>query len=127
MRALTALVVLVLAAGTESWKHKLCKHAYLNSPRDFYRDRSHRQPNIIYIMADDLGMYAKFFTQLIGKSCRKHTVCFVLKNMKPFFSATTGWNDVGFHNPKVKTPYIDELRSKGIELTQAYQQTVCSA
>ncbi|XP_067948377.1 arylsulfatase B-like [Watersipora subatra] len=92
MRALTALVVLVLAAGTESWKHKLCKHAYLNSPRDFYRDRSHRQPNIIYIMADDLG-----------------------------------WNDVGFHNPKVKTPYIDELRSKGIELTQAYQQTVCSA
>ncbi|XP_067949759.1 arylsulfatase B-like [Watersipora subatra] len=38
-----------------------------------------------------------------------------------------GWNDVGFHNPKVKTPNIDALRAKGIELTQSYVQPVCSA
>ncbi|XP_067948893.1 N-acetylgalactosamine-6-sulfatase-like [Watersipora subatra] len=38
-----------------------------------------------------------------------------------------GWNDVGFHNPKVKTPNIDELRLKGITLNQLYMQPVCSA
>ncbi|XP_067948875.1 arylsulfatase B-like [Watersipora subatra] len=38
-----------------------------------------------------------------------------------------GWNDVGFHNPKVRTPNIDALRAKGIELTQSYMSPVCSA
>ncbi|XP_067948889.1 arylsulfatase B-like [Watersipora subatra] len=38
-----------------------------------------------------------------------------------------GWNDVGFHNPKVKTPNIEALRLKGITLSQLYMQPVCSA
>ncbi|XP_067948603.1 arylsulfatase B-like [Watersipora subatra] len=64
----------------------------INSSCDSYRDRYRDRPNIIYIMADDLG-----------------------------------WNDVGFHNPKIKTPHIDALKAKGIELTQAYMEPVCSA
>ncbi|XP_067948351.1 arylsulfatase B-like [Watersipora subatra] len=55
MRTLAALVVLALALGIESRRTGTCKHARLDSPRDYYRDRSRRQPNIIYIMADDLG------------------------------------------------------------------------
>ncbi|XP_067949029.1 arylsulfatase B-like [Watersipora subatra] len=38
-----------------------------------------------------------------------------------------GWNDVGFHNPKVITPNINALKAKGIELTQSYVTPVCSA
>ncbi|XP_067948543.1 arylsulfatase B-like [Watersipora subatra] len=64
----------------------------IDSACDYFRDRNNKQPNIVYIMADDLG-----------------------------------WNDVGFHNSKVKTPNIDALRAKGIELTQSYMQPVCSA
>ncbi|XP_067929163.1 arylsulfatase B-like [Watersipora subatra] len=50
------------------------------------------KPNIVFIMADDLG-----------------------------------WNDVGFHNPKVRTPNIDRLAERGIELTSNYASPICSA
>ncbi|KAF6036344.1 ARSB [Bugula neritina] len=50
-----------------------------------------KQPNIIFIMADDLG-----------------------------------WNDVGFYNPKLKTPNMNWLAKEGIELTNHYAQPVCS-
>ncbi|XP_067929164.1 arylsulfatase B-like [Watersipora subatra] len=38
-----------------------------------------------------------------------------------------GWNDVGFHNSKVKTPNIDALLKAGIGLTSNYAAPVCSA
>ncbi|XP_067948895.1 arylsulfatase B-like [Watersipora subatra] len=37
-----------------------------------------------------------------------------------------GWNDVGYRNPKVKTPHLDALRAKGIELIQSYATPQCS-
>ena len=37
-----------------------------------------------------------------------------------------GWNDVGFHNPKVKTPNIDWLARNGIQLTNHYSYPMCS-
>ena len=37
-----------------------------------------------------------------------------------------GWNDVGFHNPLIKTPNIDQMARDGIELTNYYTQPACS-
>ena len=37
-----------------------------------------------------------------------------------------GWNDVGFHNPEIKSPHIDELAASGIELTDYHVYRVCS-
>jgi arylsulfatase B len=50
-----------------------------------------QKPNIILIVADDLG-----------------------------------WNDVGFHNPEMITPHLDELAKKGIELRRFYVGALCS-
>ena len=37
-----------------------------------------------------------------------------------------GWGDVGFHGGKIKTPHIDALAKRGVELRQFYVQPVCS-
>ena len=37
-----------------------------------------------------------------------------------------GWNDVGFHNARIKTPFIDSLASTGVELTDFYFFRFCS-
>ena len=50
-----------------------------------------RQPNIIFILADDMG-----------------------------------YNDVGYHNPKVISPNIDDLARSGIRLEQNYVQPQCT-
>lgn len=49
------------------------------------------QPNIIYLLADDLG-----------------------------------GNDVGWRNPAIKTPHLDQLAASGAKLNQYYVQPVCS-
>ncbi|KAK3105238.1 hypothetical protein FSP39_020441 [Pinctada imbricata] len=37
-----------------------------------------------------------------------------------------GWNDVGLHNPDIKTPNIDKLARDGVILNQSYVQPLCS-
>ncbi|XP_069103674.1 arylsulfatase B-like isoform X2 [Argopecten irradians] len=37
-----------------------------------------------------------------------------------------GWNDVGFHNPDMITPNIDNLAYEGVILNQSYVQPVCT-
>ena len=37
-----------------------------------------------------------------------------------------GWADVGFHNPQIKTPNIDQLASEGVILDNYYVQPVCT-
>ncbi|XP_071109424.1 arylsulfatase B-like [Haliotis cracherodii] len=37
-----------------------------------------------------------------------------------------GWNDVGYHNPDMKTPNIDRLAAQGIKLNQSYTQSICT-
>ena len=37
-----------------------------------------------------------------------------------------GWYDVGFHNPKIKTPNIDKLVEDGVKLDSYYVQPVCT-
>jgi len=53
--------------------------------------KSAGKPNIVFILADDLG-----------------------------------FNDVGYHGGKIKTPNIDRLASDGVRLEQFYVQPVCS-
>lgn len=38
-----------------------------------------------------------------------------------------GWNDVGYHNERMKTPNIDALAGEGIKLESFYTPPVCSA
>jgi arylsulfatase B len=37
-----------------------------------------------------------------------------------------GWNAVGYHNPEVKTPHLDQLCKEGIELDNFYVSPMCS-
>ena len=47
-------------------------------------------------------------------------------NILIFVSDDTGWNDVGYHNPDIKTPNIDRLVQQGVELDNFYVSPVCS-
>ena len=37
-----------------------------------------------------------------------------------------GYNDVGYHNPDMFTPYIDLMASQGVILEQSYVQPMCT-
>lgn len=37
-----------------------------------------------------------------------------------------GWNDVGWHNPEVKTPNLDNLAKNGVVLNNSYVHPVCT-
>lgn len=47
-------------------------------------------------------------------------------NILLLVSDDTGWNDVGYHNPTIKTPNIDRLARQGVELDNFYVSPVCS-
>ena len=61
------------------------------SPAAGFAKKSSNKPNIVFILADDLG-----------------------------------FNDVGYHGSRIKTPNIDKLASEGVRLEQFYVQPVCS-
>lgn len=37
-----------------------------------------------------------------------------------------GWNDVGYHNQRIRTPHIDALAESGVQLHQHYVSPTCS-
>jgi arylsulfatase A-like enzyme len=39
---------------------------------------------------------------------------------------TLGWNDVGWHNPEMHTPNLDNLARQGVILDSSYVQQVCT-
>ena len=39
---------------------------------------------------------------------------------------TPGYNDVGYHNPAILSPNIDQLAATGIKLEQNYVQYLCT-
>ncbi|XP_041378172.1 flavin-containing monooxygenase 5-like isoform X2 [Gigantopelta aegis] len=41
-------------------------------------------------------------------------------------SICDGWNDIGFHNPEIKSPNIDKLATEGVILNSSYVQPLCS-
>ncbi len=37
-----------------------------------------------------------------------------------------GWNDIGYHNPDMRTPHLDRLARSGVELDCHYVQPQCT-
>ena len=37
-----------------------------------------------------------------------------------------GFNDVGYHNPRIKTPNLDSLAAAGVRLENYYVQPICT-
>lgn len=38
----------------------------------------------------------------------------------------TGWNDVGWHNPDIKTPNLDRMAEAGVILNASYVHPICT-
>ncbi|GBO14140.1 hypothetical protein AVEN_144845-1, partial [Araneus ventricosus] len=36
------------------------------------------------------------------------------------------WNDVGWNNPEMQTPHLDELARNGVIMNQSYVQPICT-
>jgi arylsulfatase A-like enzyme len=47
-------------------------------------------------------------------------------NFLIFLADDLGWNDVGFHGSKIKTPNLDRLAAEGLMLEQHYVAPLCS-
>ncbi|GFW94175.1 hypothetical protein TNCV_1979151 [Trichonephila clavipes] len=37
-----------------------------------------------------------------------------------------GWNDIGWNNPEIQTPHLDELARNGVIMNQSYVQPICT-
>ena len=61
---LSTIIVLMLTLSAEGRRTAPCDAASIDTARDSYRDRYQRQPNIVYIMADDLGESCYIFPLL---------------------------------------------------------------
>ena len=47
-------------------------------------------------------------------------------NVLLIVSDDQGWNDIGYHNPKIRTPHLDALARTGVELDCHYVQPQCT-
>uniref|UniRef100_A0A3Q0QQC2 Sulfatase N-terminal domain-containing protein n=1 Tax=Amphilophus citrinellus TaxID=61819 RepID=A0A3Q0QQC2_AMPCI len=43
-----------------------------------------------------------------------------------FMNLSQGFNDVGYHNPTIKTPTLDKLAAEGVKLENYYVQPICT-
>lgn len=41
-------------------------------------------------------------------------------------SVLKGFNDIGYHNPTIKTPTLDKLAAEGVRLENYYVQPICT-
>ena len=41
-------------------------------------------------------------------------------------NSTQGFNDIGYHNPTIKTPTLDKLAAEGVTLENYYVQPICT-
>ncbi|MGI9429944.1 MAG: sulfatase-like hydrolase/transferase [Bythopirellula sp.] len=47
-------------------------------------------------------------------------------NVLIFLADDLGWSDVGYHNPEMRTPAIDQLQQSGVELNCHYVMPMCT-
>ena len=47
-------------------------------------------------------------------------------NIVLIVSDDQGWNDIGYHNPKILTPHLDRLAATGVRLEANYVFPTCS-
>ena len=66
-----------------------------------------------------LGIATCFQAQLVQAGAGQPNILFLV-------SDDQGWNDVGYHNPKMRTPNIDSLVKTGVELDCHYVQPQCT-
>ncbi len=66
----------------------------------------------------------------IGAATLGKVACGVKGVSRPNFliilADDAGWNDVGYHNPEIRTPHIDRLARQGVELDRFYACPLCS-
>ena len=77
-------------------------------------------PNIILIVADDLGKFTKLIELYIynlNKLCNSTAshICIGL-----------GYNDISWHNPDIISPNLEKLAKNGVILESHYVQSICT-
>ncbi len=65
-----------------------------------------------------LGLILQAVSAFAGEAPRPHIILMMADDL--------GWQDVGFHGSRIKTPHLDRLASQGKQLDQFYVQPVCS-
>uniref|UniRef100_A0A3B4TZA8 Sulfatase N-terminal domain-containing protein n=1 Tax=Seriola dumerili TaxID=41447 RepID=A0A3B4TZA8_SERDU len=54
----------------------------------------------------------------------------IMKQLTELFNASMtlsqGFNDIGYHNPTIKTPTLDKLAAEGVTLENYYVQPICT-
>jgi arylsulfatase B len=80
------------------------------------------------VMSYRYSLYVLFvFSLLVACSSRDDGKLYTEKpNIIIIVADDLGWNDVGYHNPSIKTPHIDKLSMSGMKLQHFYVNCVCS-
>ncbi len=76
-----------------------------------WRRQPLKKPNILFILADDLGL-PKLEAELLYYCA---SICY-----------DTGYDDVPWHNPYIFAPTLKRLSEEGVILESHYAQSVCS-
>ena len=110
----------------------LLRHYYVGVQRGFQRRRSQTgddatTPRSSHLMnshprtLEDSFMILRLaiFLGLAATAVAKPNIVFM-------FADDLGWNDVSYHGSEIRTPHIDALVSKGLELDRYYAFPVCS-
>ena len=76
-------------------------------------------------------IYFSFFFWIIFAQLSYSIAKKQIDNKKPpnvifILADDLGYNNVGYHNPKIITPHIDELAKTGVTLEQNYMQPLCT-
>lgn len=50
----------------------------------------------------------------------------MLEKNKAGINLLQGFNDIGYHNPNIKTPNLDKLAAEGVILENYYVQPICT-
>ncbi|KAJ7376668.1 ATPase, P-type (transporting), HAD super, sub IC [Desmophyllum pertusum] len=72
--------------------------------------------SVTRLIALGIGIFICCFQSVIG---RQPHIVFILAD-------DYGFNDVGYHNPRIKTPNLDSLAAGGVRLENYYVQPICT-
>ena len=83
-------------------------------------------PNIILIVADDLGKFTNLIELYIY-------TCVISPNLEKLQNVSAshlcfglGYNDISWHNPDIISPNLEKLAKNGVILESHYVQSICT-